>query len=285
MAIPITCRAFWVACSRASSSMRRIRPAPSTRASFSIDLTRSRLASTAVSPEICSRRRRCSSMTRWISVRSSSTRFCSSPRSFSLRPYSSSRRSWAASLRSRFSSFERTRFSRAAISWRRACTVLSNSARAARTFSLASIEASRSFASAAFVASARIRSASVRMSERSPSSFLRATARTIPPTTAAMASPAAIAIATDVLMSAPLCPGTPRVDGGYTTRCKSLTPEGFGPAGTEESHTTDRFISCPPAGSPTRRLQAPRASSSFRIRRSARATASLGLSIRFFSTR
>ena len=63
MAIPMIRRAFWVACSVASSSIRRMRPAASSRASFSTDLTRSRLASTAVSPEICSRRLRCSSMT------------------------------------------------------------------------------------------------------------------------------------------------------------------------------------------------------------------------------
>ncbi len=76
MAMPMIRRAFWVACSVASSSIRRIRPAASSRASFSTDLTRSRLASTAVSPEICSRRLRWSSMTCWISASLSSSFFC-----------------------------------------------------------------------------------------------------------------------------------------------------------------------------------------------------------------
>ena len=65
---PMMRRAFWVACSMASSSIRRISPAASSRASFSIDLTRSRLASTAVRPEICSSRLRCSSMSFWTSA-------------------------------------------------------------------------------------------------------------------------------------------------------------------------------------------------------------------------
>ena len=76
IAMPMMRRAFWVACSLASSSMRRISPAVSSRASFSTDLTRSRLASTAVRPEICSSRLRCSSTTLWTSAWASSTFFC-----------------------------------------------------------------------------------------------------------------------------------------------------------------------------------------------------------------
>jgi hypothetical protein len=85
IAMPMIRRAFWVACSLASSSIRRIRPADSSRASFSTDLIRSRLASTAVRPEICSRRLRWSSMTVWTSASISSSFFCSSTTAFSLR--------------------------------------------------------------------------------------------------------------------------------------------------------------------------------------------------------
>ena len=218
IAMPMMRRAFWVACSLASSSMRRIRPAVSIRTSLSTDLTRSRLASTAVRPAICSSRLRCSSITRRASAWASSTFFWASTTAFSLRLNSSSRRSCWESLRSRFSSFCWTRFSRVAISCRRAWTVLSNSTRAARTFSLASMSASRSFDSACLRASARAFSASVRIPRRSdPTFFLRKKKPTASRTTATT-RPAAAAIAKVVFIRPPKKPGGRSQGAGAATR-------------------------------------------------------------------
>ncbi len=120
-----------------------------------------------------------------------------------------------------------TRFSSAAISWRRAWIVLSNSALAARTFSLASMAASRS------LRLRRLRGVgadAARPRCRAPPAprrdFRRAMTNAIAPKTAATARPAAMAIARDVLMSAPLCPGDAEDRGGYTMRRKSLPDEG-----------------------------------------------------------
>ncbi len=197
-------------------------------------------------PEICSSLLRCSSTTCSASACVASTLFWDSASAFSLRACSSSRRSCWASLRSRFSSFWTTRFSRAATSWRRAWIVLSNSARAARTFSLASIEASRSFASAPRLASARTRSASVRMFLRSSwSFFLRKTYATTE-IAAARTKPAAIAIARSVFISAPPYPGARRSHAaGYTMMRKSFSRRGFAISNSRALKPTTRYPSCP----------------------------------------